>query len=76
MDYVESMKSLFTKPWLKSLSNLSINLSAAWMAVTFITPKLPISFSEFIYLLTKNLFSGIVLLLLSVELEREIVKYD
>jgi len=63
----------FTKPWLKSLSGLFLNLSATWFAALFITPAITPS-SNLFWLLTRYLSSAILCLLLSVKIEELLEK--
>jgi len=67
------MERLFTKPWLRAFAGLTINISAAWFAVAFIGPNvsLPSNLWE-IFVLTWNIFFGIVFLLLTVSIERRL----
>jgi len=57
---------LLTKPWLKSLSGLCINLSAAWFAVIMVSPVFP---PADVVNLTRSAFFGTLFLLFSVNLE-------
>ena len=60
-------KLLLTKSWLRSLSGLCVNLSAAWFATILVSSKfVPLD----ILLLTRTVSSGILFLLLSVEFEK------
>lgn len=63
------------RPWLRALSGLSINISAAWFANAFIGPNisLPRNTAE-IFSLTLSLVLGIVFLLITVWLERKLEK--
>lgn len=62
-----------SRPWLKSLSGLFINLSATWIAITFITPNfIKASLFEVIFLVLKNIGFAIILLLVSIELEKNL----
>lgn len=63
------------RPWLRALSGLSINISAAWFALAFIGPNVsfPDSPEDFLKL-TLNIVFGIVFLLLTVYLERRLEK--
>lgn len=64
-----------SKPWLKALSGLSINISAAWFVVPFIGPSVsfPNSIWDFLVLIG-NISLGIIFLLISVKLEEEIIR--
>lgn len=66
------MRFLFTKPWLKTLSGLFINLSASWLALAFITPRISRSLSELLISLTSNISYGIVFLVLAVNIEKDL----
>ena len=69
------MRDLLAKPWLKALSGLSINFSAALYAVPFIGPN--ISFPKDILdfaILTMNIMLGTMFLLLTVWFEKELEK--
>lgn len=63
------------RPWLKALSGLFINISAAWFALAFIGPNVafPKSPIEFV-LLTSYMIFGILFLVLTVFLERGLEK--
>ena len=64
------MEKFLPKPWLKALSGLCVNLSAAWFGVAFITPRFAnLSEAEVLFVLTKSISSGIMFLLLTVEIE-------
>jgi len=70
------MRFLLTRSWLKSIGGLCINLSAAWFAVVFITPKLFYKdFIDLIVFLTKTIGFGIFFLLLSVKIDG-LIYYD
>lgn len=58
--------------WLRSLSGLSINISAVWFAASVIGPNLsfPSDQKELVFLTSQVIF-GIVFLLLAVLLEKE-----
>lgn len=66
------MRFLFTKPWLKTLFGLFINLSASWLALAFITPRISRSLSELLISLTSNISYGIVFLVLAVNIEKDL----
>lgn len=58
--------------WLKTLSNISGNMSAGWFGFILISPglsPLPLTENE-IFVLTKSALAGIVLMYLSYKLER------
>lgn len=61
------------KPWLRALSGLSINIAAAWFVLAFITPNyVDITKPEGLLTLTRDVLSGILFLLTSVMIEREL----
>lgn len=64
-----------SKAWLKALSGLSINLSAAWFATALIGVNIaaPKEFGELL-VLTFNLVFGIIFLLLTVKFEENLEK--
>lgn len=62
------MRITLSPPWIKTLSGLFVNLSAAWFATIFIIPAFS-QRSDWLFVLTVNLMYGIVYLLLSVKLE-------
>ena len=65
------MRKKTKKAWIKALAGLTINISAAWFAVTFITPNfVGLSDSKNIVLLFADLFFGIIFLTLTAVLER------
>ncbi len=70
------MQMFLTRPWLKSFAGLSINVSAAWFALALIAPQ--VSYPEIILFLSlmKNIFFGIVFLVLSVVIEKHLENYD
>jgi len=61
------------RPWIKALSGLSINVSAAWFAVPFIgtTIKFPQTFFD-VVILTLDIILGILFLLITVLFERKL----
>lgn len=61
--------------WLKALSGLSINLSAAWFAAAIIVPSFAHR-ADWLFSLTADLFYGIVYLLFAVILEEKLNKYE
>lgn len=67
------MKALFTKPWLRAYSGLSINISATFFVGSIIGPNisLPQSTKDFVVLLSYVGF-GILFLFLTAFLEKEI----
>lgn len=69
------MEKFLKRPWLKAYSGLSINLSAALLAVAFIGPNIsfPANPSEFISLLMYVGFA-IMFLLITVWIEKELEK--
>jgi|GEM_PF-2189454 len=63
------------RPWLRAFSGLFINISAAWFASSFIGTN--ISFPQTIFqffALTLQIGFGIVFLLLTVRIEKELGK--
>lgn len=57
--------------FLKSLSAVLANLSAAWFTIAFITPNFSnLPFTETTIVLTKDIFLGIVFLLASTLIEK------
>ena len=62
-----------SRPWLKALSALSSNISAAWLAVAFIGPNIsvPKNTKEILVLILYIMF-GIIFLLITVLLEKEL----
>ncbi len=70
------MKFLFTKPWLKSLAGLCLNLSATWFSLLFLTSRIPVMhLFDLISDLIRNLIFGIVFLKLSVDIEKYLNEY-
>lgn len=68
------MKWLFSKPSLRSLSALFVNLSAGWFGAAFIAPNI-VELARVgapVVLLTKYLSSGILCLLVSIKIEEEL----
>lgn len=67
------MRRRIPKYWLRSFSALAVNLSAGWFALTIIGTNIsfPQNPDEY-FSLTANLVFGIVYLLISVLLEKEI----
>ncbi|OGM55637.1 hypothetical protein A3F62_02390 [Candidatus Woesebacteria bacterium RIFCSPHIGHO2_12_FULL_44_11] len=61
------MKIQLTRPWVKALSGLFINMSAAWYATVFIGAI--ITEVGDIWILITNLFFGTMCLVVSVRLE-------
>lgn len=61
--------------WLKALSSLSINLSAAWFATLLVLPQFSPS-SASILQLTINFLYGMVFLTLSVNLEKQLEHHE
>lgn len=67
------MEAFFTRPWLKALSGLFINFSAAWFALIFITPVfIKVSSFEAIFLLTRDFIFGILFLVATVKIEEKL----
>ena len=66
-----------TRAFLKALSSVTGNISGTWFAVAFITPNF-IKFSpvDSITILTKDISSGIVWLILTTILERTINEHE
>lgn len=61
------------RAFFKALSSVTGNLSAAWFAIAFITPNLSdFSIIEIILLLTKDIAFGIVFLLATTLIERQL----
>lgn len=61
-----------TKAGLRTLSGLSINISAGWVGLAFLTPNFTdLSKPESISILIRDIFFGIVFLLLTFFLERK-----
>ena len=59
------------QPWIKAFSSLSINFSAAWFGLAFITPNFTdVTNTDGALLLTKDIGAGIVFLLTCVYLEK------
>lgn len=57
--------------WLKALSGLSVNLSAAWFTLAIVTPNFSsLANIEALLVLTRDLVFGIVFLVLTVIFER------
>lgn len=65
------MKSLLTRERLEVLSQLFTNLAAGWLGVVFIIPGITRleNLGDFMWLL-KNLFFGILSLLIAIRLSR------
>ena len=61
------------RPWLRALSGLSINFSAAWLVLPFIgsSVSFPQDILDFL-VLTLNIVLGIIFLLLTVLIERRL----
>lgn len=71
------MNFIFTKPWLKSLSGLFINISAAWfMAAALTTNITKLQKTESYIILCYYLIAGLLYLLLSVKIEEILTIYD
>lgn len=67
---------LFSRPALKSISSLFVNLSATWFGAAFITPNLVrLSEREALILLTKYFLSAILCLMLSIKIEDYLDKW-
>jgi len=61
------------KSYIKALSGLSINLSAAWFGLAVVTPNFAaLSRLETLIALTKDIGLGILFLLLTIRLEEEL----
>jgi hypothetical protein len=61
---------VLSRPWLKVLSNLSVNISAAWLAAAFITPNFSnLADSDALAVLTTDLIFATLTLLIGVRLE-------
>jgi len=61
---------LLSRAWLRVLSAFFVNLAATWFGATFITINfVNLSSTEAISLLIRNIFSGILCLLVSVKIE-------
>lgn len=62
--------TFYTKPWLKTFSGLSLNLSAGFLGAVVILPNLfPVKTLSDFLVLTFNLFFGIIFMLLTVRFE-------
>lgn len=69
------MRKFLTKPWLRSWSGLSINISAAWFVAPFIGANLTIPTSIWkLAVLIADLLLGIMFLLITVWCERRLQK--
>ncbi|MBI4092007.1 MAG: hypothetical protein HY427_02275 [Candidatus Levybacteria bacterium] len=67
------MERFFTRPWLKALSGLFINFSAAWFALIFITPIFTkVSSSEATFTLTRDFIYGMLFLIATVKIEEKL----
>ena len=66
------MSKKYKKAWMKTLSGICGNISAAWLGLTFITPNF-VGLANFhiIIVLIRDIFFGIVFLLLAVYFERK-----
>ena len=63
-------------PWLKALSGLSINLSAAWFALAMVTPNFAnLSTPDALIVLIRDIASGIVFLIINVIIERRLTPW-
>lgn len=63
------------RAFLKALSSVTGNLSAAWFAVAFVTPNFTNIFSiKTMSFLTQNIILGIVFLILTAFIERKLAK--
>lgn len=60
------------RSWLKALSGLFINLSAAWYTLAFITPNFIKLDSEGLNALIFDVFFGTILLVFTVRVERRL----
>lgn len=59
-----------TQPWLKALSALSINLSAAWFDLAILTPNFAkTQYLQVVIALTLDFMLGILFLLFTVKIE-------
>ncbi len=66
----QPMEIIFSKPWLKAFSTLSINLSAGSFALAFITPNFAnINNAGAILFLIRNIIFGIVFFAITVFIE-------
>lgn len=64
------MEALFTKPWLRVLSGLFVNLGAGWFGLAFITPNLTSLSQEMLFFtLIKDIAYGILCLLIAAAIE-------
>lgn len=64
------MRFYLTRPWIKALAGLCINLSAGWFGLAIITPNFSeLSETEALLVLTRDVFFGILFLYLTVKLE-------
>jgi hypothetical protein len=71
------MEFLFSPAWLKSLSALFINISAAWFMAAALTPNFAeINQLNSILVLMYYIFSGIMYLLLTVKTEEILQLYE
>lgn len=67
---------LLSRPWLKVLSALFVNLSAGWYGVVFLTPELIELSNEIIWVvLIRDLFLGTLFLIVAKQIE-EILHND
>lgn len=64
------MEVLFTRPWLRVLSGLLVNLGAGWFGVAFITPNFAdISSLMVFFTLIKDIVFGIICLYTAARIE-------
>ena len=73
--HLNIIERLFTRPWLKAYSGLSINISAGFLGVVFIGPN--VSFPKNLWdfsILTVDIILAILFLLVTVWCEKELDK--
>lgn len=64
------MEVIFSKPWLRVLSGLFVNLGAGWFGLAFITPNfINLSQAVLFFTLIRDIVSGILCLLIAVAIE-------
>jgi len=66
---------IWKKPSLKAFAALCGNLSAAWFALAIVSPNFESLFTtEGLIILTRNMLLGIVFLLITIIIERNLMK--
>ncbi len=67
------MDIFLSRPWLRVLSGLLINLAAVWLTLAFITPNfVDVSSRTGFFILLRDIAYGIMFLLAAVKIEEEL----